>query len=405
MLAQSCGYDGNADLYGLGIRLAFYLQWTSSWIIDRWYLQERRNLHETYTVFVLALMITIVVITAQNQPIFAADLIILSYIIFGGTFTAFTIQTRKRSRSMKTETSEISFIVLVTVVVVMTAALIYYAWFWLYGARRYFSATPCGTFFFLFGKISWETRPAAVILSVISIIFALFFAENLVFLIGMRFTKERNGSHPTMNEINTTARSGSFGSARSHQEAAERKFTERFFQDYLAMSEDLGTRITAFFEPGSRRKLSRGKNRQIDFLAVLSLYNVLIPIYSILGVELCIYWNNVRGVAAINTTGQLIPFVIGVVGFGKTVYAPLNERRNRKTGVSTSDSRVSQEMKGKIVEYALTNPGRVLSSSPLKQEHTEVLLSSLKRIQQLKKDLIDAMRWLSPIDLALSIFR
>jgi hypothetical protein len=45
----------------------------------------------------------------------------------------------------------------------------------------------------------------------------------------------------------------------------------------------------------------------------VSLLAVLIIIYTILGVELTLRWNSVLGVYSINSTAQLIAFVIGVV--------------------------------------------------------------------------------------------
>jgi hypothetical protein len=52
-------------------------------------------------------------------------------------------------------------------------------------------------------------------------------------------------------------------------------------------------------------------------LSVLSL------IYSVLGIELTLYWNHIRDVYTINTTGQLIPFVIGLAGLAKVIYEPI----------------------------------------------------------------------------------
>jgi hypothetical protein len=35
-----------------------------------------------------------------------------------------------------------------------------------------------------------------------------------------------------------------------------------------------------------------------------------------------LYWNSISDVYTINTTGQLIPFVIGLVGLAKVIYEP-----------------------------------------------------------------------------------
>jgi hypothetical protein len=49
----------------------------------------------------------------------------------------------------------------------------------------------------------------------------------------------------------------------------------------------------------------------------------LVPlVYSVIGIEMTLYWNSIRDVYTINTTGQLIPFVIGLVGLAKVIYEP-----------------------------------------------------------------------------------
>jgi hypothetical protein len=45
-------------------------------------------------------------------------------------------------------------------------------------------------------------------------------------------------------------------------------------------------------------------------------------IYSVVGIELTLYWNSINGVYTINTTGQLIPFVIGLLGLLRVLYKP-----------------------------------------------------------------------------------
>jgi len=55
------------------------------------------------------------------------------------------------------------------------------------------------------------------------------------------------------------------------------------------------------------------------FCAVWHTGIVLAMIWFILSVELVLYWNDVRGVNTIQSTGQLIPFIIGVVSCSQAV--------------------------------------------------------------------------------------
>jgi hypothetical protein len=45
-------------------------------------------------------------------------------------------------------------------------------------------------------------------------------------------------------------------------------------------------------------------------------------IFSVVGIELTLHWNSISGVYTINSTGQLIPFVIGLLGLLKILYKP-----------------------------------------------------------------------------------
>jgi len=48
--------------------------------------------------------------------------------------------------------------------------------------------------------------------------------------------------------------------------------------------------------------------------------NVICIAWAVLSVELTLAWNNITGVNTLNSTGQLIPFIIGVVGFVRLLY-------------------------------------------------------------------------------------
>jgi hypothetical protein len=62
-----------------------------------------------------------------------------------------------------------------------------------------------------------------------------------------------------------------------------------------------------------------GKYRISNYKAVVLLpfINLLYLIWSILAIEFTIKWNNITGVDTIQSVGQLIPFIIGTIGFLK----------------------------------------------------------------------------------------
>jgi hypothetical protein len=52
-------------------------------------------------------------------------------------------------------------------------------------------------------------------------------------------------------------------------------------------------------------------------------------VWAILSIELTLVWNNISGVYNVTSTGQLIPFVIGVVGLLRLVHGLSVETSNR----------------------------------------------------------------------------
>ena len=49
------------------------------------------------------------------------------------------------------------------------------------------------------------------------------------------------------------------------------------------------------------------------------LITLAIVVWTIITVESTLVYNSISGVYSIGTTGQLIPFIIGIVGMGKTI--------------------------------------------------------------------------------------
>jgi hypothetical protein len=148
-----CGFPGNSDLYGLGIRLGVYFQWASALIIYGWYPEGQDDLAESYLVFLFALTVGIIVITARAVPTYAAEILLLTYIIFGRVWTVMFIGVRERHRK-RVQRSSTHVAQGVVLFVTLAAVSIYCSWFWIHGLHHNVLATPCGTYGFLFTKVS-----------------------------------------------------------------------------------------------------------------------------------------------------------------------------------------------------------------------------------------------------------
>ena len=169
-----CGFAGNTDLYGLGIRVGYYTQAFSSWLANWFVLQESKVLRTTNTIFMVAMFLGLVLISSTPSGTYAIEAFLLLQLLLAIWF----VGVKERSRwgmkywkydPLRAAIREVSVI----------AILIYNVWFWWYGLDA-FIPTPCGTYILVFTKVSlygWY-RSAHKVLSIISISFQMVMATG-----------------------------------------------------------------------------------------------------------------------------------------------------------------------------------------------------------------------------------
>lgn len=146
-----CGIDGNADFYGLGIRVGIYLQWISSLLANRYVPEAIRNLLITNTIFLLAVAIAAAQATA-TRDLRKAESLALQHLCFGFLFTVLTvwgfrIRARVKSLGAAFSLAEKSFRL------GLSAAICGYGvWFWFVGNNS-LSVESCSTVTFVLGKV------------------------------------------------------------------------------------------------------------------------------------------------------------------------------------------------------------------------------------------------------------
>ncbi|RSL65926.1 hypothetical protein CEP54_004020 [Fusarium duplospermum] len=168
---NECAFQGEPDIYGFGIRLGIYLQWTSVLIVRTFKLRGRASLAKSYVIFIFAIFVALLFMTANATPSteinkssedtpkgpYAVEVMILAYIIFGGVY----IVLLTGNDPMPIQRFDVDTVTRLcrqfVFWCVLTAASVYYIWFWLDGINdRGFLETPggCGTYGFLFAKVS-----------------------------------------------------------------------------------------------------------------------------------------------------------------------------------------------------------------------------------------------------------
>jgi hypothetical protein len=322
MSQPSCGFEGNPDLYGLGIRMGVYFQWASALIIWRWYPEGRTELGGAYLVFLFALLIAMIVTTARLEPTHSAEILLLMYIIFGGIFTVMTLGLRK-SHLQKARKMKGSWVQAMALSFILATASIYSSWFWLSGIHHDFLDTQCGTYGFLFAKVSLENEHVTKFFAALSMYLAIIYggASVYIFAISVLFLLKVPSAIRAVRKWKPAPKN--VLETGDHRQSDSQQY-----------GQNPGARDTKIFSIPLRKRLtsssseSVSKNRRdVMTSIIMPTANVVSLIYSVIGIEMTLQWNHVTGVYTINSVGQLIPFVIGLAGFVKVIYEPLKDVR------------------------------------------------------------------------------
>lgn len=140
----SQGFDGNSDLYRLGIRTSIYLQWVSALCANNLLPEDRNELQKVYLIFSLAICIATIVSSFRTACIFGIETELLYLMYWGGYLYVFA--TSPCSVRLG---SEIKWLGLdwISVLQFTTHMLMAYhgSWFVWYTYNQVYSRMPCGT--------------------------------------------------------------------------------------------------------------------------------------------------------------------------------------------------------------------------------------------------------------------
>ena len=74
--SEECAFDGNPDFYGLGIRIAIYLQWVTAFVANHLLGEEAvKGYLENNTIFLVAVFAALAIATA-DQDIRSAEIVV-----------------------------------------------------------------------------------------------------------------------------------------------------------------------------------------------------------------------------------------------------------------------------------------------------------------------------------------
>jgi hypothetical protein len=363
--ATACAHPGNADFYGLGIRLGIYLQIFSTMLcmIDPGSSDALYDAHDSNAILLLAVFVAVVKST-PSRSIELVDVIILLRIIWliivCGFSVAHLTQEYKRAKEAKkmaaliTTPSALAFRILVVGLV-----SIYNVWFWFHGVTYFQHASTCRTYAFFFAKLaadgrlqgfykfasvvimlmppSWLLAYAALIVALMVLILAI-----SMFILGVVYAVAIPVALPFLGFAGGAAVYATLRQPhpmevvrKSIKQICRKLFSWKGIKHVLkmyailpiaaytpAMQEiaDKWTKIrqredkpNKIVKRAGTLPLNPAKNKVSTGWTTYLVLLVVYYIFSIIGIEMTIYWNHVDGSYDIGSTGQLIPFIIGIL--------------------------------------------------------------------------------------------
>lgn len=148
MNSTQCGFDGNPDIYGAGIRIGYYSQILSVWIANYFVLSKSKLLRSINILWMLALFIVIAWQSRHPSRIYAIEAFLLIQLLCATWFIGVLEKSRYSKKYWRFSPASLIFRNLT-----LMGLLAYNVWFWWNGLDL-MSPTPCGTWIFFMAKVN-----------------------------------------------------------------------------------------------------------------------------------------------------------------------------------------------------------------------------------------------------------
>ncbi|KAF2494544.1 hypothetical protein BU16DRAFT_562201 [Lophium mytilinum] len=146
--AHHCGFTGNNDIYGIGIRIGIYTQALAVWFAKYFLASEAPFLRDSITVFTVALFIVSILYAAVNAAeIYAVEAFIILQIFAWQCLTGARTQSPHAKENFRNSVTRRVFTECMDI-----GCQSLLVWFWFRGIDEMVE-TPCGTFVFFLAKL------------------------------------------------------------------------------------------------------------------------------------------------------------------------------------------------------------------------------------------------------------
>lgn len=329
------GFQGNANVYGLGIRLGLYLLWATTALAN--YLMRTMPIKLIYTNLIVCLvfLVNAVKMSTEESCNFCIEIIVVHYFLFHGILS-FSIRSKKDQTHMST--GKINFVWMLsgwTIVIVGTC--VHITWFWAMGYDRLIPLIPYGAKIFLFGPLDegqiLRQQQSFIVAAVAGTLF-LGCSRLLVmiafFLHTMRSKlREKTNQSPfrAQNHINAPDTMNlNSSSASSKGKTGE----DGSFSQTVCYSAE----TTSSFSNASNDVLQYPRISKTIFTSLLATTNM---IYGITAVESVIKWNRISRISSLDSWKQRFALAMGVLAFLTFLYDLAKEKRAKPLEMPSKD--------------------------------------------------------------------
>ncbi|TVY73587.1 hypothetical protein LSUE1_G006853, partial [Lachnellula suecica] len=281
---DDCSFAGNADMYGLGIRIGFYCQWYST-ILAVWIApKEVPSLRLSNSLFVAATFLALIIQTAKEnlRPV---EIYIILLLTFGGYLYLVPLYIWRLltgctprwdpSRYLRVKTgtvfSALNFALLISV-------SLFQIWFWFAKARRSGLET-CRPYGFFFWKFHLDARGFVIANVTFLVVLLVCCLSVLVLLVAAKLGHFKEKKHERIS-----------------------------------------------------------KRRQTILQGMQSAINVVVATSVATATELTVRWNRISGVLDLSTAGQLIPLIIGGGLIIRVIYVGIFHKQDGKDDAESNAS-------------------------------------------------------------------
>ncbi|KAL8872391.1 MAG: hypothetical protein Q9174_001970 [Haloplaca sp. 1 TL-2023] len=142
--AQSCGFAGDSDIYGIGIRIGYYSQAIAVWLANFFVFGQAANLRSINGLFVFALVVGLIWLSRKPADIFAIEAWLLTQLLIATHYIGVIDHSRlspkyQRFDPVRRIIHEATFL----------ALWLYMAWYY-WNGLGHMKETPCGTYVLFF---------------------------------------------------------------------------------------------------------------------------------------------------------------------------------------------------------------------------------------------------------------